>query len=185
VTREALAEECARIVMETVPPVMRIIREETRRHGAPLFTIPQLRTLAFVHRRPGACLFELAEHLGVTRPTASSLVERLVKRDMLTRTPDPQERRRVLLTLTPLGLRHFRSARDSTRRWMAAVLTRISPDALQRIIVGVTLLREGFLGPTRSRRRPELETPHPAPPVRSGAPGVAVTLSSRKGESHA
>ncbi len=130
--------------METVPRVMRAIREEARRRGAAFLSIPQLRTLAFLHRRPGACLFHLAEHLGVSRPTASTLVDRMVRRGMLTRTPDPQERRRIVLNPTPLGVRHYLHTRQSTQVWMAAMLARLSPDALRRISQGISLLDEAL-----------------------------------------
>jgi DNA-binding MarR family transcriptional regulator len=141
-----LADQCAQAIMETVPPVMRAIREEVRRKGAPHFSIPQLRTLAYLHRRPGACLFHLAEHLGVSRPTASNLVERLVRRGMLTRVADPQERRRVVLALTPLGARHFQKARRSAQAWMATVLAGQSPTTLHRITEGMSLLDKTFRG---------------------------------------
>jgi len=143
-TPATLADQCAQAIMETVPPVMRAIREEVRRQGAPHFSIPQLRTLAYLHRRPGACLFHLAEHLGVSRPTASNLVERLVRRGMLTRVADPQERRRVVLALTPLGARHFRQARQSAQAWMENVLAGQSPNTLQRITEGMRLLDRTF-----------------------------------------
>lgn len=146
----ALVDQCAQAVMDTVPPVMRVIRAEVRRQGAPHFSIPQLRTLAFLHRRPGACLFHLAEYLGVSRPTASTLVERLVQRGMVARATNPEERRRVALTLTPAGARHFRQARQSAQTWMAAVLAKQSVTTLRRITEGMSLLdktlREGANG---------------------------------------
>ena len=145
-TPATLADRCAQAIMETVPPVMRAIREEVRRKGASHFSIPQLRTLAFLHRRPGACLSHLAEHLGVSRPTASNLVQRLVRRGMLTRVADPQERRRVVLALTPLGARHFRKARRSAQAWMATLLAGQSPTTLHRITEGMSLLDKTFRG---------------------------------------
>jgi DNA-binding MarR family transcriptional regulator len=114
VTTTNLAGQCARAVLETVPQVMRAIRDEIRQQGAPRLSLPQLRTLAYLHCSPGSCLFRLAEHLGVTRPTASSIVERLVRRGMVTRAADPEERRRVVLRLTPVGASHLRRVRRST-----------------------------------------------------------------------
>jgi DNA-binding MarR family transcriptional regulator len=144
VARMNHAEECARAVMETVPKVMRAIREEMRRQGAPLLTIPQLRTLAYLHRRPGSCLFHVAEHLGVTRPTASAIVERLVQRGLVTRAENPQERRRVILRPTPLGTLLHQRVRQSTHGWMVTALSRLSPERLRQITQGVTLLAEPF-----------------------------------------
>lgn len=141
-----LTDQCAQTVIDAVPKVMRAIREEMRRQGAPLFSIPQLRTLVYLHRRPGSCLFHLADHLGVTRPTASAIVDRLVRRGMLARAKDPQERRRVLLTLTPEGARHLERARRSTQAWMAHALSGMSPINLRYIMHGLTLLAEPFIG---------------------------------------
>jgi len=141
-----LAEACAWAVMETVPRVVRAIREEMRRHGAPFLSIPQLRTLAYLHRHPGACLFHVAEHLGVTRPTASAIVERLVQRGLVTRTEDPRERRRVILRPTSLGTRLYQRVRRSTHGWMVEALSGLSPDGLRQITRGVTLLAEPFKG---------------------------------------
>ena len=153
-TPATLADQCAQAVMETVPPIMRTIREEVRRRGAPQFSIPQLRTLAYLHRRPGACLFHLAEHLGVSRPTASNLVERLVRRGMVARGTNPEERRRVALTLTPVGARHFRRARQSAQAWMAAVFAGQSPTTLRCITEGLSLLNKTFREATNGNRRP-------------------------------
>ena len=141
-----LARQCAHAVMQTLPVVIRAIRAEMRRNGAPSLSIPQVRTLAYLHRSPGSCLFHLAEHLGVTRPTASTLVERLVRRGMVSRAEDPQERRRIVLRLTPLGLQHFRRTRQATQRWMATVLSRLSPVELRHIKKGVTVLAAPFDG---------------------------------------
>jgi len=138
--------------MHTVPAVMRAIRAEMRRNGAPLLSIPQVRTLAYLHRSPGSCLFHLAEHLGVTRPTASTLVERLVRRGIVSRAEDPRERRRVVLRLTPLGLRHFRRTRHATRRWMATVLSRLSAVELRQVMKGVTALGQPFGNDGREKR---------------------------------
>lgn len=150
-----LAQECAHAVMQTVPIVMRAIRVEMRRNGAPLLSIPQVRTLAYLHRSPGSCLFHLAEHLGVTRPTASTIVERLVRRGMVSRAEDPRERRRIVLRLTSLGVQHFRRTRRATQKWMATVLSSLSAAELQRITKGVTVLRVPFDGAVGGNGRGE------------------------------
>lgn len=140
VTPGMTPEACARAVMETVPMVMRCIRAEMRRHGAPLLSVPQFRALAFLDRNPGACLSRVADHLGVTTATASVIIDRLVRRGLLVRADDPRERRRLVLTLTPAGLEHLDQARSATRSWMAEVLAPLAPANLRRIAKGVNLL---------------------------------------------
>jgi DNA-binding MarR family transcriptional regulator len=60
---------------------------------------------AFVRISAGdATVVDVAEHLGVTKQAASQLVEQLVQRGYLTRTPDPRDGRSQLLSLTARGL---------------------------------------------------------------------------------
>lgn len=143
-TLKLTPDACAHTVMETVPMVMRFIRTEMRRHRASVLSVPQLRALAFLDRNPGACLFHVADHLGVTRPTASVIVDRLVRRGLLLRSEDPRERRRLVLMLTPKGGRHLEQARSATRSWIADVLTPLPRPALRRIEQGINLLGSAF-----------------------------------------
>jgi MarR family len=75
-----IPDGCGREVMETVPSVMRFICMEMRSRRAPMFSVPQFRVLTFLNCRPGAPLSSVAAHLGVTRSTASAMVDRLVRR---------------------------------------------------------------------------------------------------------
>jgi len=142
----SLAGRCSQALIEAVPQVMRALHGEMRRHGAPVLSIPQLRVLAYLHHHPGACLFHVAEHLGVSRPTTSIMVERLVRRRMVSRATDPEERRRVVLALTALGARHLERARQSAQAHMATMLARLSPRALERINEGLVLMLDAFEG---------------------------------------
>lgn len=45
----------------------------------------------------------LADHLFIERPTATALIAKLVERGLLTRVPDPTDRRSHTLRLTPSG----------------------------------------------------------------------------------
>jgi DNA-binding MarR family transcriptional regulator len=53
--------------------------------------------------RDGTPVSAVVSDLGVSKQTASQLVDTLVLRGYLERTPDPADRRRVLLTLTDRG----------------------------------------------------------------------------------
>jgi len=143
-TTESTPERCALEVMETVPLVMRFVKGEMRRRGATDLSVPQFRALGFLHRNPGASLSDLAEHLGVTRATASATVERLVRRRLINRTDDPQERRRLLLTLTADGEEHLQQARQATHASVANVLSALSEAKLLQVIQGLSLLEDVF-----------------------------------------
>ncbi len=145
-TAGATPDECARAVMEGVPLVMRFLRSEMRRQRASHLSVPQFRVLAYLSRHPGACLFAVADHLGVARPTASILVDRLVRRGLVARAEDPAERRRITLRLTASGARLFQQAREATRAWLAGILREQSPLTLRQIVQGATLLAGVFKG---------------------------------------
>ncbi len=141
---EVSPQDCARTVMEAVPLVMRFIRSEMHHQRAPHLSIPQFRVLAYLHRHPGACLFAVADHLGVAQPTASILVDRLVRRALVARAEDPAERRRAVLRLTGAGARLFQQAREATRAWLTGVLEGQPPTSLQQIVQGLSLLAAAF-----------------------------------------
>ncbi|QLE55947.1 MarR family winged helix-turn-helix transcriptional regulator [Nostoc sp. TCL26-01] len=140
----ANSEECAARVMETVPLVMRFIRAEMRAHKAAFLSIPQLRSLAFINRNPGASLSDLAEHLGVTSATASATIERLVQRELVQRIHHPQERRRIVLNLTPEGKSLLQQSSDQTRACIADLLEGLSDEEISHVEQGLTLLKNVF-----------------------------------------
>src|SRR5512142_2783 len=100
----ASADECAAMVVEIVPLVMRTIRAEMRGHRSPDLSVPQFRTLLFLRRQPGASVSDVAGHIGLTLPSVSKMIDRLVTRDLVTRHSAPEDRRRICLDLTPLGM---------------------------------------------------------------------------------
>lgn len=143
-SQAAAAEECAARVMDTVPLVMRFIRSEMRAHKAAFLSIPQLRSLAFINRSPGASLCDLADHLGVTSATASATTERLVQRNLVQRSHHPQERRRIVLNLTDEGKYHLQESLDQTRAHIADLLKGLTPEEVSHIESGLALLKNVF-----------------------------------------
>lgn len=137
-------ELCAREVMETVPLVMRFIRTEMRSRRAPSLSIPQFRVLTFLSRAPGASLSGVAAHLGVARSTASAIVDRLVRRKLVSRTEHPHERRSVVLTLTPAGVQHHQQARQAACARMAKMFAGLPAVDLLRVTEGLVLLGSAF-----------------------------------------
>jgi DNA-binding MarR family transcriptional regulator len=146
-------EFCAREVIETVPLVMRCIRTEMRSRRGPLMSVPQFRVLTFLSRTHGAPLSSVAEHLGVARSTASAIIDRLVRRKLVTRKAHPEERRSVVLTLTPVGAQHLQYARDAACAQMAKVLAGLSAADLRRVTEGLSLLSGAVKGVVSCRRR--------------------------------
>jgi DNA-binding MarR family transcriptional regulator len=99
----------------------------------PGLTMAQFRTMAFLHRESGTPLRALARHLGVTPPTCSALVDRLVGRGVVSRTPSPSSRREVSLRLTRRGRAEFEAAKEAATRQMAGVLAALPEPLVRRL----------------------------------------------------
>ncbi|HEY3241717.1 MAG TPA: MarR family transcriptional regulator, partial [Phycisphaerae bacterium] len=96
-------ERCARELLAAVPAIMRFIRQEMRGHRQRPLTVPQFRSLVFLNMHEDASLSAVAEHVGLSLPAASRLVELLVKRGFIERRARSNDRRSVALTLTGRG----------------------------------------------------------------------------------
>jgi DNA-binding MarR family transcriptional regulator len=136
--------ECARSVLETVPLVMRAIRQEMRSHRASGLSVPQFRVLIYLARNDGACLSEVAEHLGLTLPATSKMVDVLVARGLVSRGRAPGDRRRVALAPTELGRSSTRTAREATQSQLAERLARLAPSELSTVLSALDALDSIF-----------------------------------------
>lgn len=133
-------------VLEVIPLVMRVIRKEFRSQRGPGFSVPEFRSLAFINRNPGTSLGEVADHLGLEAPTASKLVEGLVQRGLLRREDDPQDRRRVRLTILPKGRAAIDKAYEHTRQFLAARLAHMNEEQRKLVLASLELLENAFTG---------------------------------------
>jgi DNA-binding MarR family transcriptional regulator len=139
-----MADECACEVLEVVPLVMRAIRSEMRSHRTPELSVPQFRALAFLGRHEGASLSDVAEHVGLTPPSMSKMVEGLVVRDLVVRQVSPSDRRRVTLTLTARGKSILESAHQGTVAHLTEKLAALSPEERATIVQAMQALRRAF-----------------------------------------
>jgi DNA-binding MarR family transcriptional regulator len=140
----ATTTQCATDLMETIPSVMQFIRTEMRGQNAALLSVPQFRVLGFLSRHPGSSLTEVAEHLGVTRATASAMTDRLVQRGFLSRMDDPQKRRQVMLHLTEIGSNQLQQSREKTRDTIAALMQPLTEEQISNMSAGLAILRKVF-----------------------------------------
>ena len=141
------ADECASAVLDVVPAVMDALRAATRQHVGEQMSVPQFRCLNFVSRRPDSSISEVAAFLGVTLPTASAMVDRLVRAGALKMRSSRVDRRRTHLQLTPAGRARLRGIHDDAHGDLAQALARLSAGDLRRLYEGLGVLRRAFLSP--------------------------------------
>jgi len=126
-------ETCARELLETVPVVMRFIRNQVRRRRAAGLSLPQFRTLIFLNRTRDSSLSAVAGHLGLSLPAMSRLINGLVTGGLVKRQNVSTNRRQIALTLTVRGRVKLKKVRKEIRFRLAEVLKTI-PAAEQRAI---------------------------------------------------
>lgn len=118
-------KDTARLILEVTPLVMRTMRAHMRDAGVLNLSVPQFRTLGFVSRDPQRSLSELAEHIGLTLPAMSKLVEGLVERKLVLRRDQASDRRRITLELTARGADLLQSAHAFTENALAQRLSTV------------------------------------------------------------
>jgi DNA-binding MarR family transcriptional regulator len=142
-----LLDTCARELMDTAPQIMRSIRVEMRRGRGSDLSIPQFRTLGFIQRNADSTLSNLADHLGLTLPSVSKLVDGLVKQELVIRQEAANDRRCLALVLTPAGESIVNSARAAAQANLAKTLGSLSADELEAVRRSMELLRPLFAPP--------------------------------------
>ena len=136
--------DCAQAVLDAVPLVMRSIRMQLRSHRHQDISVPQFRILIFINKHTDASLSEVADHIGLTLPTLSKMVDLLVTRGWVMRSPCPEDRRRLRLGLTARGKVMLDQALESTRTSLARSFEGFSPDDLDRIVNSMDQLQSVF-----------------------------------------
>src|SRR5512135_2389116 len=131
----------AQQVLEAVPLVMRTIRAQLRTHRRADISVPQFRAMAYIDRNDGVSLSDLAGHIGLTLPSMSRLIDGLVTRKLVLRTAHNRDRRRICLSLTPLGREELRAAHRYTEKYLGDTMSSLSEDDLRSITRAMQLLK--------------------------------------------
>lgn len=140
----ARPQDCADSVLRVMPTVMDAMRGAMRRQVDGQLSVPQFRCLHFVARQPGCSLGAVAAFLGVTLPTASAMVDRLVKAGALAPGTAAADRRRSALNLTATGRAQMRQIERRARGEFARALATCSGAELQAVLAGLAILQRAF-----------------------------------------
>jgi len=118
----------------------------------------QLKALVTIASGGGRSITGLAGELGVGEPAASQVVEQLVRRGYVSRTADPEDRRRVVVTATEEGSELVSGLRQGRREHVQQWLASMDGDDVHALARGLGALAEA----ARDGRRPEpTDVPRP------------------------
>ena len=133
-------DRCAKELLLGIPTIMRFIRHQMRRHRHAELTIPQFRVLVFLSHSGDSTLSAAAEHVGLSLPAASRMVDLLVKRGLTTRRAQSRDRRRVSLALTRRGRAAFKAALRAAEKALAQSFQPLSRQELGQVVTAMRIL---------------------------------------------
>lgn len=137
--------QTAALVIDNVPLLMRILRAKFREKRSGELSMAQFRTLAFVDANRGASLSEAAEHIGLSLPSMSKLVDSLVNQELLTRGTHGVDRRRICLGLTRTGKRELDEAYRHAESFFAGKFAELSSAQRSQLAESIGTLKKLFV----------------------------------------
>jgi DNA-binding MarR family transcriptional regulator len=132
-------EDLAHQLMTVLPQINRLMAVELRQEVDESATMPQFRALAYLHEQP-MTLTALAQKRRVSLQSAGELVQALVGRGWVTRTPDPSDRRQSILQLTDEGRAKYNRVQERMQEQLTtylALLTDAEHDTVQEALIAL------------------------------------------------
>ncbi|HHW10423.1 MAG TPA: MarR family transcriptional regulator [Firmicutes bacterium] len=106
--------------------------------GRDFMSKARLAAMRFVSNHPGAAPGQAAQALGISAPSMTNLINRLVKSGWLVKKESADDQRGVTLSLTAEGKRVLDKVEKAYRRALEAFLDQMSDEELQHLHLGVT-----------------------------------------------
>lgn len=135
-------EVLARQILEIIPLLMHTVAAELR-YLHPLMKPAHFRLLRHLQRTPTS-LTELAEHQAVSLPTMSNSVTFMEAQGWVRRTRTADDRRRVVIEITPAGQDMLAQIHHHAEARMASIVGILPVEDQERISQGLLLLRDLF-----------------------------------------
>lgn len=130
---------------DTIPSTWGNVRSKlrgyaTHEHNLTLIQFHMLRHI----RRGVATVAELADQQRISRPAVSQAVEQLVQKQLVLRTPDPNDRRYVQLSLTQKGEKLLAAVFSKTKIWMESQMTSLTAQELETLNQAFLILKHSL-----------------------------------------
>lgn len=95
-------------------------------------SIPQYHTIMVVRMWGQITMTELSAQLGVSPPSASAMVDRLVGKGILIREHSREDRRKVVVRISPEALKDIEGLEDTILRSFVELVEKIGPETARK-----------------------------------------------------
>ena len=147
-----LVNECQKAIYDLFPILLHTGRNHFRKRFAQGMHLrpAQFQIIrAIAHGR--STVGDIAEACRISPPAVSRQIDGLVEMGIISRQRDPENRRKIILTLTEKGCKKHRHLNTETYKWIAPHLEKLNEDELKTVLQGLKYLRQAF----------DLEQPQP------------------------
>ncbi|HWI55477.1 MAG TPA: MarR family transcriptional regulator [Desulfobacteria bacterium] len=104
------------------------------------FTVPQLLVLQELYNHPNITLKELSELAGLAKSTVCGIVDRLELQGAVNRVRDTEDRRNVIISLSPRVSELSDTVDIIKKNYLAGLLKKIDQSEVDKIVYGLRVL---------------------------------------------
>ena len=97
-------------------------------------SMPRIVALTLIHKRGSVSITEISNFLDLSLGNTSMLVDKLVCKELVTRTEDEHDRRHKRIMVTPKGRAVVEELRETRVQSVVIRMLTLSPDLLDRLI---------------------------------------------------
>lgn len=138
-----MEKDLAKFVLDIIPRSMHQIRLQMRSANTTNLTIPQFRILGNIFRGRDQ-VSKIAEHIGISQPATSKMVDGLVMRELVERVPQMADRRQVLLKLTRKGTALYKNVRQQAQKDINSKIEKLNDKEKSQLNQGLLHLEKIF-----------------------------------------
>ncbi len=107
-------------------------------------SVIQSHVLYELHKRPNISLNDLSQMLCIDTSTLSRQIQNLVELEMVNRSPDPKDRRYVVLSLTEKGEQQQEEIARQMELYVQNIFQQIPQEKHQQVLESLTLVSEAM-----------------------------------------
>ncbi len=95
-------------------------------------SVPQFHAIMMVRTLGQASMTDLSDRLGVSPPSASAMVDRLVEKGILTREHSDEDRRKVVVSISPEAMKAIEGVEETILRSFVELVEKIGPETARK-----------------------------------------------------
>lgn len=114
------------------------------RDGGPPLNPSDVQSLMYVEEHDGCIARDVADFLGVPPTSVTTIVDRLVRRNYLSRGRTEENRRVVVLSLTGAGREVLEQILEEQRRHCSAMLAMLDPTEREQFVAQISDIAKGI-----------------------------------------